>query len=84
MPTGVGAQIEEAPKKSKTKDFQAQRGTDAMKWLRVEYGRYEGAHKVLLRMSGGTKRGIKVKFEIPLRVSARADESAEKHQKIER
>ena len=83
-PTGVGVQTEEVSKKSKFKDSQVRRGTDATKWLRVEYGRYMGAHKVLLHMSGGAKRGIEVKSRIPLCASAQARESVKKYQKLER
>ena len=78
-PAPAGVQIEEAPKKSKTKDSQVRRGTDATKWLRVKYGRYEDAYKVLLRTSGGAERGNKGKSKIPVRTSAQAGESAGNH-----
>ena len=83
-PTGVGVQIEEVPKSLVFKDSQVRRGTDATKWLEVEYGRYKGAHKVLLRVSGGTKRGIEGKSRILLCESAQAVESVKKHRKCKR
>ena len=55
-----------------------------MKWLGFEYGRYEGAHKVLLRASGGAERGNEGKSRILLRASAQAGEGARKYQKFER
>ena len=55
-----------------------------MKWLGVEYGRYEGAHKVLLRASRGAERGNEGKSRIPLHASVQAKESAKKYQKLER
>ena len=83
-PTPAGIQTEEAPKRSKTKVSQVRRGTDATKWLGVEYGRYEEAHKVLLRASGGAERGIEGKSEILLRANAQASESAEKYKNLEK
>ena len=83
-PTGVGVQTEGVPKSLDFKDSQVRRGTDATKWLRVEYGRYEGTHKVLLRALGGTKRGNEGKSRILLYASTQADESAEKYRKLER
>ena len=75
MPTGVGVQIKGVLKNLIFKDSQVRRGTDATKWLRVKYGRYEGAHKVLLCASRGAERGNKGKSGIPLCESAQADES---------
>ena len=66
MPTRVDVQTEGVPKSPVFKDSQVRRGTDAMKWLRVEYGRYKGAHKVLLHTSGGVERGIEGKSGIPI------------------
>ena len=50
-----------------------------MKWLRVEYKRYEGAHKVLLCASRGAERGIEGKSRIPLRVSVQVSEHVGTH-----